>query len=203
MDNKRLIIIVILFCLVILSLVGTYAYFTSMVSSDEEALSASTAKFNLSLDVRGVYVYNKLIPMDDNLAITGFNHQCVDNNEFNVCQVYSITLENDSGTGQDERLLGFINFNITKIKNLSYLLIEEDETIYKDVTSITNGENLSLGDYVQLKDGESKKFYLIVWLSNKNKDQGLDDANGSFNASVTYTSVRGDNLSSMITGTIN
>ena len=203
MDNKKIIIIVVIFSLILLSVVGTYAFFTAKVNSVENALTASTAKFTISLDINGIYTNVDLIPMADNLAVIGFENDCVDDNDFNVCQVYSIELENNSGTGQDERLYGTINFNLRNVKNLSYMLLEEDKTIYKNATSITSGVNLSLGNYVNLHDGESKLFYLIVWLSDSGDDQTHDDVNGRFDASITYTGVTGDDLSSMITGTIN
>jgi hypothetical protein len=44
---------------------------------------------------------------------------------------------------------------------------------------------------------------LIIWLSDTGSAQNSQDANGSFNAGVTYTGVRGEDVSSMITGTIN
>lgn len=203
MDNKKIIIVVVIFSLILLSVVGTYAFFTAKVNSVENALTASTAKFTISLDINGIYTNVDLIPMADNLAVIGFENDCVDDNDFNVCQVYSIELENNSGTGQDERLYGTINFNLRNVKNLSYMLLEEDKSIYKNATSITSGVNLSLGDYVNLHDNESKLFYLIVWLSDSGDDQTHDDVNGRFDASITYTGVTGDDLSSMITGTIN
>lgn len=204
MAYKKEMIIVSIFSVIILFIVATYAFFTSDVSSSYKALSASTASFSLSLNVTPEYYYNKLIPMDDNLAITGYNNQCIDINEFNVCQAYKITVANTAGTGQHERLSGVINFNLTKVKNLSYMVLNDDGSVYKDVTAITSGTNLSLGDFIELNDGESKTLTLIIWLSNiSDRDQSSDDAAGSFNASVTYTGVRGEDLSTTITGVIN
>ena len=51
MDNKKIIIVVIIFSLVLLSVIGTYAYFSTNVSSSGGALNARTAKFSISLDV--------------------------------------------------------------------------------------------------------------------------------------------------------
>ena len=203
MDNKKIIIVVVIFSLVLLSVVGTYAFFSTEAGSTNGALSASTAKFTISLDVRGVYTNIDLIPMDDNLVLTGYDNNCVDDNSYNVCQVYSITLKNNSGTGQDERLLGTINFNLNQIKNLSYVLIDENKNFYTEPTEVYGADKLSLGNYVNLRDGDSKIFYLIIWLSDNDDNQTNDDAGGRFDASVTYTGITGDNLSSMITGTIN
>lgn len=203
MDNKKIVIIVVVFSLVLLSIVGTYAFFSTDVSSSSGALNASTAKFNISLDFRVVYTGVELIPMADNLALTGYDNGCVDANNFEVCQVYSITLENNSGTGQDEKLMGTIKFNLTHVNNLSYMVIETDKSVYTGPTAVVNHTNQSLGDYVILRDGESKTLYLIIWLSDNGNDQTSVDAGGRFNASITYTGVAGDNLSSMITGTIN
>ena len=141
--------------------------------------------------------------MSDNLALTGYNNNCIDSNNFDVCQVYSITLTNNSGTGQDERLLGTINFNLNHVKNLSYMLIDSNDNVYTGPTSVIANTDLSLGNYVNLHDGESGYYKLIIWLSDKNENQTNDDAHGTFNASITYTGITGENLSSMITGTIN
>jgi predicted ribosomally synthesized peptide with SipW-like signal peptide len=203
MAYKKELIILSIFSVIILGIVGTYAYFTSDVSSSEGALTVNSASFSLSLDVTPVYYYNKLIPMKDELAITGYNNECVDSNEFYVCQVYEIKIANTGGTGQQERLLGVINFGLTNIQNLKYMLLDEDGNIYKEATEALNGEDLSLGNYVELEDGESQTFKLIIWLSDTGSAQNSQDANGSFNAGVTYTGVRGEDVSSMITGTIN
>lgn len=204
MDNKRTIIIIIVISIIILSIVGTYAFFTSKVTSDENTLNASSAKFDISLNVISEYYYTKLIPMDDNLAVTGYNNGCKDINDFQVCQAYKIILENSAGTGQNESLSGTINFNLNHVKNLSYMVLDENGNNYIGPVSITSNSDLSLGNSVVLADGESRILHLIIWLSNISyRDQSSDDANGGFSASVTYRSVSGNDLSSMITGTLN
>lgn len=202
MTYRKEIIIVCIFSVIILGIVATYAYFASDVSSSEGALSVNSASFSLSLDVTPVYYYNKLIPMNDDLAITGFNNECVDSNEFYVCQVYEIKIANTGGTGQQERLLGVINFSLTNIQNLKYMLLDDNGNIYKDTTEALNGEDLSLGNFVELDDESSKTFNLVIWLSDTGSAQDNQDANGTFSASVTYTGVRGEDVSSMITGVV-
>lgn len=202
MTYKKQTLIVSIFSVIVLALVATYAFFTSSVSSSPGALSASTASFSLSLEVTPVYSYDKLIPMDDNLAFTGYNNGCIDDNNFEVCQAYNIRISNTAGTGQHERLAGVINFELSSLKNLSFMVLDGD-TIYQDVTYITSGTNLSLGDYVELDDGSSKDLTLVIWLSNiADKNQIPEDGSGTFTAAITYISVRGEDMSSMITGVI-
>ena len=204
MKFKKEIIIICIMAVVILAIMGTYAFFSTTVSSSPNALSANTAAFKISLAVTPEYFYKQLIPMDDELAVTGYNKGCIDDNNFEVCQAYTIQVGNASGTGQNARLDGKVKFNLKKIKNLSYMVLNQDGSVYQEATKITNGSSLSLGDFVELKDGETRDFVLLIWLSNvKNKNQMGDDANGTFTASVTYTGVRGEDLSSSITGVIN
>ena len=204
MAYKKEMIIVSIFSTIIVFIVATYAFFTTEVSSAPGALSTSTASFSLSLEVTPEFYHSNLIPMDNNLAITGYNNDCIDSNQFNVCQAYEIKITNTAGTGQHERLSGVIRFNLNNVVNLSYMLLDADGVVYKSATAVGNGTDLSLGDFVELDDGEYKTFTLIIWLSNlANQDQSNVDANGSFNAAVTYTSVRGEDLSTTITGTIN
>ena len=203
MDTRKSIVIISIFCIVILGIVGTYAYFSTNVSSREGALTASSAHFELSLEIIPIYYYTQLIPMDDNLAVTGYNNGCIDDNDFEVCQAYTIRLGNIAGTGQKERLLGVINFALNRVTNLKFMLLDENSNIYVDSTTINNNQALSLGDYVELDDGEDKEFTLIIWLHNLDRNQNGDDANGSFTAAVTYTGVTGSSLSTSITGTVN
>ena len=77
------------------------------------------------------------------------------------------------------------------------MVINEDDTIYKDVTEITSDTILSLGDEFNLVDMGARIFKLIIWIPNLDRAQDDDDAAGFYNAKITYSSAAG----TKVTGT--
>ena len=189
--NKLLMIISIL--LLIVMLIGTTFSYFSVVATADNNINATTANFGASVTISHLYGDKLLIPMNDIDVMTGYNNQCVDRYSYGACYAYNIHVEN---TGDKFSYVGMINFDVTDIENLKYLVLDEDNNKYVDGTLIS-GDDQTLGDSFELDNGESRDFVLVVWLSNLEGPQNDQDAGGNFSATVSYVSTYG----SRITGT--
>lgn len=189
---------------VLILLVGaTFSYFTVNNRSKLNAVSVEAGRAKLGLGVSDMTSGIKLIPTRDEDIMIAYEHNCIDDYGFGACNVFVFSISNFS---RYQDVIGNISFNVNNIKHLSYMILDENDNIYLDKTSISNGvsSNLSLGEHFILEDGSeinptNKVFKLVVWLSNLDEAQDEDDAGGTYSAVVTYSSVDG----SMLTGTVN
>lgn len=185
----------------ILLIGATFSYFTISAKSKMNALSVEAGRIKLGLGVAQKFTDKKIIPTNDSDIMLAYNQGCVDDFGFGACLAYDLEVSNFTDS---QEVIGKINFSLEKIENLSYMILDENNNIYLDKTKVNSGTDQSLGDSFSLAKGSdaiptSKKFVLIVWLSNLEEAQENYDAGGKFSASVTYTSIYGD----MLTGTIN
>lgn len=201
--NKFLLITTILSVCVLL--VGiTFSYFTISNRSKLDAVSAEAGKVVLGLGVSDMTSGIKLIPTRDEDIMTAYLHNCIDDYGYGACNVFNFTLSNFS---YKQDIIGKISFKVDNIKHLSYMVLDDNDNIYLDKTSIdvNNSNDLSLGDGFMLEEGSSttpisRNFKLVVWLSNIDEAQDEDDAGGSYSASVTYYSVLGSELTGSVSG---
>lgn len=185
----------------ILLIGATFSYFTISAKSKMNALSVEAGRIKLGLGVAQKFTDKKIIPTNDSDIMLAYNQECVDDFGFDACLAYDLEVSNFTDS---QEVIGKINFSVENIENLSYMVLDENNNIYLDKTKVNSGTDQSLGDSFSLANGSdvmptSKKFVLIVWLSNIEEAQESYDAGGKFSASVTYTSIYGD----MLTGTIN
>lgn len=200
--NKFLLITTILSVSVLL-ISATFSYFTVNNRSKLNAVSVEAGRVQLGLGVSNLTSGIKLIPTRDEDIMTAYLHNCIDDNGFGACNVFELTLSNFS---QRQDVVGKINFSVNNIKHLSYMVLDDNDNIYLDKTSIEteNAYDLSLGEHFILDNASeaiptSRSFKLVIWLSNIDEAQDKEDAGGSYSATVTYSSVDG----SMLTGTVN
>lgn len=179
--------------ILVLALGATFSYFQVAAMSNEDAVSLQAANLGLSVEIDSLYTGKDLIPMDDTDVITGYQHSCVDDNQYGACQAYEITVTNEGGV---TTYSGSIHFTISDILHLKYMLLDENDDVYVAGTSISSGTDQTLGNSFTLGENESKTFKLIIWLTNYNYDQNSEDAGGSFSALVTYS----NSVGSTVTG---
>ena len=186
-------------------LIGTtFSYFSTRNMSKMNALAVEAGKVRLGLGVSPLYTGYKLIPTNDSDIMTAYNQKCLDDYGYGACLAYEFEVYNFN-LKQD--VIGKIDFNVEGIENLSYMVLDENDTIYLDKTSVGNGitKDLPLGEHFILEDAtelnsKSKKFKLIIWLTNLEQDQNETDAGGQFSATITFSSVYGGKLTATIDG---
>lgn len=192
MKKSKYLMVLSIVLLIIILFGTTFAYFAAIAKGEEE-VNMVAANFGANVVISPVYNEKKIIPMDDSDVMIGYNRHCVDDLGYGACYAYNIHIEN---TGDKFSYVGTINFDVTDIENLKYLVLDEDNNKYVEDTLIS-GDDQTLGDGFELDTGESKDFVLVIWLSNLEGPQDDQDAGGNFSASVTYESTYG----SKITGT--
>lgn len=188
----------------ILLIGATFSYFSTRNMSKMNALAVEAGKVRLGLGVSPLYTGYKLIPTNDSDIMTAYNQKCLDDYGYGACLAYEFEVYNFN-LKQD--VIGKIDFNVEGIENLSYIVLDENDTIYLDKTSVGNGitKDLPLGEHFILEDAtelnsKSKKFKLIIWLTNLEQDQNDTDAGGQFSATITFSSVYGGKLTATIDG---
>jgi len=193
------------FISILILLIGTtFSYFTITAKSEHDAVVVEAERVLLGLGVSPIYTGHKIIPTNDEDIMKAYKRKCVDDYQNGACLAYGLEIFNYS---KAYPIIGKIDFTVEGIKNLSYMVLDENDNIYLDKTSITgNTTNMPLGPNFKLKDAtninpSSKKFVLLVWLTNlKDEDQSDYDAGGSFNAKVTYESIYGGKLTATVDG---
>lgn len=205
-ENKaKKFLIVTSFLSIIILLIGTtFSFFTYDTKSKQNALALSAAQIRISLGVSNLYTGKLLIPLKDDLIMTAYqDHKCTDYYGWGACQAYSLELFNDS---KEVKIESFIDFELSGVENLSYMVLDEEERIYKDITHVDakNPKGLSLGEDFTIPDGSvhqtSKKLILLIWLTDTEKLQDETDAGGSFTAAVTFRTREGSQLTGFVQG---
>ena len=183
--SKWLIIFEIFCILIIIGIIGyTYSFFTATVT-DSVTIRGEAASLNLSLTVTKLAPNNTkgLIPqLDDYItsAVIGRNGSCIDDNNNNVCQVYKITLKNNSAV--TVYVNGTLTLNAKNNPNLKWAMIS-------GTTNPTLTSSINTHTFVTLTENElynanqQKDYYIVLWISETG---GLQTDNGIFNGVVKF-----------------
>lgn len=201
---KKFAIVTSFISIIILLIGATFSYFTISAKSDHDAVLVEAEKVMLGLGVSPLYTGHKIIPTNDEDIMKAYNQKCIDDYKNGACLAYGLEIFNYS---KAYPIIGKIDFTVEGIKNLSYMVLDEDDNVYQPKTSIKGDAiGMSLGPSFKLDDAtdlkpSSRKFVLIVWLTNlKDKDQSDFDAGGHFDAKVTYESIYGGKLTATVEG---
>ena len=199
--NKPLIYAVAGVALLIVAISGSaYAYFTASQTSDtingttlDVKLDKPTVKLVSSTGTKG----EGLIPIYDgsvtghttNQLTTAVNstHKCVDANNYTVCKVYEITI-NNSGSSSTS-----INTSITLGGNATNVTWAKmtDATTFQ---ALKDANNSFLDQNVTLAGSGSTKQYFVIYLKNTGGDQTTADAGKNITGTVTVTASTGSTI---------
>lgn len=188
----------------ILLIGATFSYFSTSNMSKLNALALEAGKVRLGLGVSELYSGHLLIPLKDELINIAYEQKCRDDLDRGACLAYTLEVFNYS---KEHEIEGKIDFTIEGIENLSYMVLDENGKVYLDTTHIDSSAStgLSLGNPFKLEDATevsstSRKFTLLIWLTDTGDIQDETDASGKFNAAVTYTSSEGGKLTASVAG---
>lgn len=145
--NKNLLIVLIFIATAILIAVGaTFAYFSATVSSNENAISMTSAEFSLELDDDISLIKGNIIPseerfvdiaakrVDSNGFIKPYEENgelvtegttCIDDNLNEICSIYTFTLTNRA-TDTDLPLYITLNPTMNNFENLYFKILDEN-----------------------------------------------------------------------------
>ena len=190
-------LIVSILTLAIMTVGGTFAYFSSISKSSVNAVSVGSASYALNLTISALYNQKSIIPMDDSDAVKAFENGCVDDYDWGACYAYNLVFSCDE---QEQDIVPSIKFIREDIPNLKYMILDADDnySVYKSASyAPSNYENLS-EDSIILQPGVDRTLTLVVWLSNLEDDQN-DESGKSFTGMISVNSALGNK----ITGTLN
>lgn len=190
--------------MVILLIGGTFSYFSLSQMSKMNAIAVESGKVRLGLGVSPIYTGYKIIPLEDKYIDVAYKQKCIDDLGNGACLAYGLEVFNFELATEVE---GIIDFHLDGIENLSYMVLDTDGNVYKDITHIdvNNPNGLSLGNAFKLaeaRDGisTSKKLVLLIWLSETGEIQDETDAGKKFSADVTFRTSAGGRLTASVDG---
>ena len=195
-ERKSLKIFIAIILLLVFIAGGTMAYFTFSTSNNN--ITGNMGTVDLSLTV------TKVLPVssgDDDLLIakfsdlaTNINNKCKYDDDFANCQIYKITLTNNS-SDVNTKVEGSVKFDVSTTPNLSWISIDS----YSDTNTYTSDSfgstfNTASSEFVNFKDnyllqtGRSVDFYIVVWINENNE---LQTDTGSYTGTVRFRDSNG------------
>ncbi len=201
----------------IVAIVGaTFAYFSTQVNSANESVNINSYQFATSLAFKEVYPtkeHKALIPLDSkakNGEITyldkALSEGCVDAKGYQACAVYEAALTN---TADDVVLTPSFDVTTNEFVNETnsnvYALLATANGVDEVPTAFTyNRENATNviaaknaltyngQSTITVSNGQTAKYYLIVWLENLEESQ--PDMNKTLKGQITFSSEGGAQL---------
>lgn len=201
----------------IVAIVGaTFAYFSTQVNSANESVNLTSYRFATSLAFKEIYPtkeHKALIPLDSKATngdttylAKALSEGCVDAKGYQVCAVYEAALTN---TADDVVLTP--SFDVTTNEfvdeansNVYALLatangVDEVPTAFTynrenatNVIAAKNALTYNGQSTITVTNGQTAKYYLIVWLENL--DESQPDMNKTLKGQITFSSEGGAQL---------
>ena len=193
--NKYIILLLIIFMILVTG--TTYSYLAYNYQNDS-VIKGQVVSVNVDLSVELVVGSNKgMVPMKDEgladaLKGTGGESACVDANGNLSCQVYKITLTNKGS--KIKNLKGIISLynkdDDSYYENLKWRELSNETTVKSD-SKIHGMANSTLMRDLTLASGETKDYYIAVYVQENDKEQNYNFARGRFSGTVTVKTSNG------------
>ena len=211
-DSKKIItMVVLILTIMICTTSATYADF-ALAPATNNSVTGTAASASLALTVTknlptkantGVLVPQKEAALSTAMGTT---YGCVDGNTNMVCQVYTITVTNNSSA--QVVVNGTITFaGSTNMPNLKWRKTTNASTLGNNTTNAANTTTAqSLASNVTLKksgvSGNTATYYIVVWINAQLDSNGNEVAQtdtGTYQATIQFTSSNGTGITSTIT----
>ena len=202
--KKTLTIGMAIIVLLIIVTGGTFAYFAFNVS--DNTISGEAGTVNLSLSVTKVLpstgdsIVDDLLVANFNELASALNNSCLySDGEYALCQLYKITLTNNSD-GVNTRVSGSVSFNNATVPNLSWITIDNysSSTTY-NTSMLDSNINTASSAFAMFEDnyllnvGSTKDYYLLVWV---NESDDVQTDMGTFSGTVRFEDENGKGVTS-------
>lgn len=198
--NKSIIYMISGIIVLLLAIAGSaYAYYSASASATISG-TAGGGNLTLKVDKLSTSATKDLIPLDNTTdmltkAAKGYGNNtnnydstksCIDKNGYTVCQVYKITITNNSGVAIV--LNGGVSLRGDNTPNIECAVMNSS-------ISVTNNSSCqgssTLAKKYSLGVNSSKEYYILVYINNK---EGIQTDSGNFTGIVTFTSSDGAEL---------
>ena len=198
--EKNKLYMVIGIIILILSIAGSaYAYYSASASATISG-TAGGGNLTLKVDKLSTSATKDLIPLDNTTdmltkAAKGYGNNtnsydnsksCIDKNGYTVCQVYKITITNNSGVAIV--LNGGVSLRGDNTPNIECAVMNSSISVTNN--SSCQGSSTLAKKYI-FGVNSSKEYYILVYINNK---EGIQTDSGNFTGIVTFTSSDGAEL---------
>ena len=200
--NKYIILLLIIFMFLVTG--TTYSYLAYNYQNNS-VIKGQVVSVNVDLNVELVVGSNKgMVPMKDEgladaLKGTGGESACVDANGNLSCQVYKITLTNKGS--KIKNLKGIISLynkdDDSHYENLKWRELSNETTV-KEGSKINGMANSTLMRDLTLSSGETKDYYIAVYVQESDYEQNYYSDGGRFSGTVTVKTPNGPDLGEYI-----
>ncbi len=189
--NKALFYSIIMVLMLIVVTSSTVAFF-AIGKSDNETIVGESATEELALSVSTITDVSKgLVPIkevDITKGLKGEGSACIDANGNTVCQIYKLTVTNNS----DVNIA--VNGEVKLIPeagltNLRYALLTSDKLNIDGESKETSNVSLVSNDVINV--GNSKEYYITIYLKDAEGAQDAEQGK-SFSGEVTFYAAGGD-----------
>lgn len=210
-DKKKKIIftlIVAIAIIILISVGSTFAYFSATISSDPDAISVTSAEFQLNLIEDSSLTKSNVIPsIEDYVDITATRVDengkhlkpyeengetitdgttCIDDNLNEICSIYTFTIQNPMTT-TDLPLYITLNTGINTFENLYFKVFDENQEEVIGATHLIDDREYEVDEDGNKVYAENAKISPVVLTNiNKTLPRATDDKTPS---EVTYSIV--------------
>ena len=196
LDKKKMYMIFGIVILIIAIAGSAYAYYSATASA---TISGTAGGGNLTINVEklSTSATGSLVPMDNdtttlNKAILGEGNTsgsfdntkaCIDKNGYTACQIYKITISNNSKVSIN--LNGGVSLSGDNTPNIECAVMDNINSLSSNTTCKSSK---SLANKFSLGANTTHDYYIIVYIKNIN---GLQTDTGNFTGTVTFISSDG------------
>ena len=196
LDKKKMYMIFGIVILIIAIAGSAYAYYSATASA---TISGTAGGGNLTINVEklSTSATGSLVPMDNdvttlNKAILGEGNTsgsfdntkaCIDKNGYTACQIYKITISNNSKVSIN--LNGGVSLSGDETPNIECAVMDNTNSLSSNTTCKSSK---SLANKYSLGANTTHDYYIIVYIKNIN---GLQTDTGNFTGTVTFISSDG------------
>lgn len=158
----------------------TYAYYQSSATA---AINGSAEKgLSSSIAIEAIKTSTNLVPLRDGLIKTAITNNCVDKNNYDVCNLYKVTIVNNA-----ESLYGYLETTDSDYttNNLKFQMFEKKSDNTYAAVSDTMTASRTANEIVYFKSGADNlvytsntivttTLYVAIWLSDTDSNQSSD-----------------------------
>lgn len=185
--------------LVVAIIGATFAFFTAQIQGNEDFTTESyefAASMSIEKLANEAVSGTGLIPLnsDDLTKALAHNPQCVDENGYQVCDIYKVTINNTGAqeitlTGTVKSLENGFTENMLMLNDLGEANGSSLET--NDIALPAKGATVSLKNQVKVNGASEKVIYYAVYLKNDTSNNQPDDMKKNFHGELTFVDVAG------------
>ena len=202
-DKKKVSYIIIGIICMIITITGTTFAYLAISATSSNSINGTVASVGLVLGVNKVTPEtngtDNLIPQLETALGTAISneHKCIDANNNTVCQVYKVSVTNNSSA--TVKVTGTITFNnISTIPHLKWKQITNATTVGTSTGVAATTTPADFVTDVTLTNNQTEDFYLVVWIDETGN---IQNESGTFSGTISFTDSNGTGVTSTIGAT--